>query len=134
MIQNGKDTSLARASGGLPQMGDALGGWKQKITFGVVTKTTLNGITSETMVEVQFMGVMQPFTDRQLLIKPEGERSWSWYWLHADPSLNLPDDNVVLYRDKQYRVMKKKNYTEYGYIEYQLVTDYEGVGPTVVTP
>lgn len=130
IFKNGKDTPLNQNSGTVPNVGDAMLNWFQNITFGVVTKTVVNAQVVETMEEVTFKGVWQPLTERKLMLKPEGQRAWSWYWLHADPALNLPVDNVVVYLGKQFRVMAKKNYELYGYVEYELVQDYTGAGPT----
>jgi hypothetical protein len=76
-----------------------------------------------------FQGVIQPFTERQLSLKPEGERAWSWFWLHADPVVTLEIDDVVLFKGVQTRVMAKKDYALYGYVEYHLVQDWQGAGP-----
>lgn len=134
VIQNGKNTPLNTNSGTVPNLNDALLDWFQQMTFGIVEKTVENFQVIETQTQVAFMGVIQPFTERQLLIKPEGERARSWFWVHADPSLILKTDSVVIYLGKQYRVMSNKDYRLYGYVEYQLVLDYTGSGPEVVTP
>jgi len=130
-IGQGKNTPLNQRAGSFPDVSDALLDWFQPMVFGVVTKTTQGFQVVETMTETSFQGVWQPFTDRQLLLKPEGERAWSWYWLHAEPTLNLEVDNVVNYLGTQYRVKSKKDYRLNGYVEYQLVEDYTGAGPTV---
>jgi hypothetical protein len=134
MIGNGKNTPLNANSGTVPNVGDALLNWFQPLTFGVVTTTVQNFRSVQTQVQVQCKGVWQPFTDKQLMLKPEGERARSWWWLHADPSLTLEPDSVVTYLGVQYRVMSQKDYRLYGYVEYQLVQGWTGSGPTVVTP
>lgn len=132
MIKNGKDTPINQNVGSVPNVGGALLDWFQPMTFGVVSKTVVNAQVVEEMAEVAFRGVWQPFTERKLMLKPEGQRAWSWYWVHADPSLNLEVDNVVVYIGVQYRVMAKKDYSLYGYVEYELVQDFTGAGPTPV--
>lgn len=121
-------------NGGVPFVGDAMDNWFQPMVFGIVVKTVVAGQAVETETPTHFRGVWQPFSARQLLLKPEGQRAWSWYWLHADPSLSLKVDDVVVYNERQYRVMAKKNYTLYGYIEYHLVTDWTGSGPEEGNP
>ena len=120
-------------AGNVPNVGEALIEWFQPMVFKIVTKAVVNYQAVETAVEVSFRGVFQPFSDRQLLLKPEGERAWSWYWIHSDPSLMLDVDDVIEYQGKNYRVMSLKNYSLYGYMDYHVITDYTGSDP-VVTP
>lgn len=133
-IGNAKNVPLNVQTGTVPNVNGAMQDWFQPMVFGIVTKETVGFQVVETETEISFRGVIQPLTERSLAIKPEGERAWSWLWLHADPSLSLNVDDVVTYLGKQTRVMAKKNYTIYGYIEYQLVQDWTGSGPEVVTP
>lgn len=132
-IANAKDIPLNQNSGTVPNVSGAMLEWFQAMIFGVVTKTEGKDTgfqAVETVVNVSFQGVIQPFTDRQLLLKPEGERAWTWLWLHADPTLNLQVDSVINYLTVQYRVASRKDFTLYGYVEYHLVEDYTGAGPT----
>lgn len=113
----------------LPYVGDTLLDYFQPMTFEIVTKTVLGFQLVETKSVTSFSGVLQPFTSQQLLIKPEGQRAWIWYMLHCDPSLALNPDDVIIYQGVQFRVMQKRDYTGYGYIEYDVVNDYTGSGP-----
>lgn len=131
-IKNAADTPLnEQGQGTIPNVNAALTNWMQPMVFGIVTKTTSGFEVVETMHEIEFQGVIQPLTGRRLMLKPEGQRAWTWFWLHADPGLNLQVDSVVIYRGKQTRVMAKKNYTIYGYVEYELVQDWTGAGPGI---
>lgn len=132
-IKNAKDIPLNANPGTLPDMSGALMNWFQKMTFGLVTKTATAFQAYEEMEEISFMGVIQPLSGRELVLKPEGERAWSWWWLHSNTALNLKVDDVVVYKTRQYRVMLKKNYSAYQYYEYHLVTDWTGSGPTAVS-
>lgn len=132
IIKQGKDTPLGSNSGTVPNMSDTLLNWFQQMTFGVVTKTAKNFQVYETMEEVSFLGVWQVLNARQLSMKPEGQQAWDWFMVHSQPQLNLNTDNVIIYLGKQYRVMAKKDYSLYGYIEYHLVDDYTASGPTPV--
>jgi hypothetical protein len=131
MFFNAKDRPLNANSGTLPDMGNTLSGWLQPITLGVVTKTVVNFQVVETQSEVSFQGVWQPFSARQLIIKPEGERAWKWYMLHAQIALPLKPDDVVTYRGIQYRVKADNDYSLYGYYQYELIEDWTGSGPEV---
>lgn len=134
IIGNGKDTPLNALAGTVPQVGDAMLDWFQPMMFEPVEKTVSGYQVVETMTPIQFMGVWQPLTERQLMLKPEGQRAWSWFWVHADPSLTLEVDSVITYLGVQYRVMTHKDYRLYGYVEYHLIQDWEGAGPTEATP
>ena len=114
----------------MPNVNSVLNGWTQAMTFMVVTKVSQGFQALETGTPVSFQGVIQPFTDKQLMLKPEGERAWSWYWVHADPSLMLTNDDVIIYETVQYRVMALKDYSKNGYMEYHLIEDTTGAGPT----
>lgn len=134
-IKQGKDTPLGeQPQGSVPQMGQTLDQWLQPLTVGIVTKTIKNFQSVETMVQYTFRGVWQVFTARQLMLKPEGQRAWSWYMIHTQTDLVLKVDDVFEYKGKQYRVMLKKNYSLYGYFEYDVVQDWENSGPEVVEP
>lgn len=128
-IQNGKNTPLNTNSGTVPNVNGAMLNWFQPMIFTVVTKIVVGGEVVETGTPINFRGVIQPLSNRDLLIKPEGERAWTWYMLHADPSLALNVDDVVNYLGQQTRVMARKDYRLYGYIYYELIQDYTGSGP-----
>lgn len=124
MISNGSDRLLSQNPGTLPDVSGALFEWFQTITFIQIVKTIINFQSVETQVPTTFQGVWQPFTDQQLTLKPEGQRSWKWFMLHAQPSLILKPDDIVSYQGEKFRVMSKRDYKEYGYIEYHCIGDY----------
>lgn len=128
-ILNAANTPINVQTGSIPNVNDGMFDWFQLLTFEPVVKTTTAFQLIEVGDPINFWGVIQPFTDRELLIKPEGERSWTWLWLHAQPQLKLENDDVVLYLGVQTRVMTRKNYTMYGYVVYSLVQDWTGSGP-----
>lgn len=129
MIFNASSRPLSKNPGTLPDVSDALLNYFQKMVFTRITKQIINFKNVEVPIDTDFLGVWQPFTDQQLQMKSEGQRKWKWFLLHADPSLSLKPDEVVNYQNVQYRVMAKKDYTNYGYIEYHLINDYTGAGP-----
>ena len=112
--------------GGLPQMSNTLNGWEVPLTLTKITQKIVDGdrITEEQIIN--FQGVFQPLKDEQLQFKPEGERSWSWYWIHAKAgTLNLQTQDKISFNGIKYKVMSVKDYSIYGYIEYEIVRDYE---------
>lgn len=128
-IANGADTPLNALAGSVPDVSGAMQDYFQPMTFTPVSKAVEGFQVVETPTPIVFRGVIQPFTERQLMLKPEGERSWTWLMVHADPSLTLNTDDVMLYLGKQTRVMARKNYRIYGYVEYHVIQDYTGSGP-----
>lgn len=110
----------------LPQLGTAVFGWEQRLLIGIVGKFQEDYLTKEAVVYKKFRAVKQPLAVRQLELKPEGERAWAWYWLHAESALQLTLDDEVIFDDgNRYRVMGRKDYSDYGYMEYELVKGYE---------
>lgn len=118
-------------SGTVPDMSGAIGDYYQPMIFQRVAKIVEGFQVVETGTQYSFQGTIQPLTQRQLMLLPEGERAWTWFMLHADPSLTLQVDEVVIYKGKQTRVMGRKDFFLYGYVEYGLVQDWTGSGPTV---
>lgn len=129
VIANGRNTPLNVRTGSVPDVGGAMRDWFQPMVFTVVAKSTVAFQAVERAIPIRFQGVIQPLSGRRLMLKPEGQRAWTWLWLHADPALTLEVDQVVMYLGKQTRVMNQKDYTLYGYVEYELVQDWTGSGP-----
>ena len=129
MFNNASNTPINASSGTVPNVNSALLNWFQSMTFETIAKNISGFQAAETGTKVSFMGVWQSLSGKQLLLKPEGQRGWSWWWLHADPSLHLEVDEIVIYLGKQYRVMSQKDYSLYGYMEYTLIDDWTGSDP-----
>ena len=109
-----------------PQMDRILDGWEVPLTLIKITQNIVEGDVVTTETPISFMGVWQPLRDEQLQYKPEGERSWSWYWIHAKSgTLNLQTQDKIKFQGKRYKVMSVKDYSLNGYIEYQLILDYQ---------
>ena len=111
---------------GMPQMNTTLNGWEVPITLTKVVQTVTDGDVSYAEQIYSFMGVWQPLRDEQLQFKPEGQRSWSWYWLHVKSGiLNLTTSDKVVFNNERYKVMSVKDYSLNGFVEYELVKDYQ---------
>ena len=128
-MNNAANRSFTGRQGTLPDVSGAMTDYFQPMIFETLTKTTVGFEVLETASPLNFRGLIQPLTERQLFFKPEGQRAWSWYLLHADPSLTLDVDDVVNWNGQQTRVMSRKNFDEFGYVEYHLVQDWTGAGP-----
>ena len=112
--------------GGLPQMANTLNEWEVPLTLKRIKQSIIDGDSVKTEEIINFQGVFQPLRDDQLQFKPEGQRSWSWYWIHAKAgTLNLQTQDKIEFNNVRYKVMSVKDYSLYGYIEYQVILDYE---------
>lgn len=114
---------------GMPNMRNTLNGWEVPLTLVKITQEVIDGEASKKSEFIRFFGVWQPLRDEQLQFKPEGQRSWEWIWIHAKSgTLNLETQDKVIFNNKRYKVMNVKDYSLNGFIEYQLVRDYEDIG------
>lgn len=129
-IRNACNIPLNQSTGTTPELSGALLDLFQPMSFQVVTKTVEGYKVKEKSSPINFRGLLQPLSAQRLAMKPEGERKWIWQRLHATPDLELNPDDVIVYNGVQYRVMAKYGWALYGYVEYELVNDYTGAGPT----
>ena len=110
----------------MPQMGTTLTGWEVPLTLVKVIQDIVDGDAVFTEQEINFLGCFQPLKDEELQFKPEGQRSWSWYWIHAKSgTLNLQTADKIIFNNKRYKVMSVKDYSLNGFIEYQIIRDFE---------
>lgn len=111
---------------GMPNMAATLSGWEVPLTLVKVTQDVRDGFLFTTETEINFIGVWQPLRDEQLELKPEGQRSWKYYWIHAKSgTLDLETADKIIFQGKQYKVVERKDYSLNGFIEYQVCEDYE---------
>ena len=104
----------------LPLVVEALWDLGLSIQFAVIGKATVDFQTVESVTDIiDFIGVLQPIPPRKLMVKPEGQRTWKWWTLYATQELEL--DWVISDEEKKiYRVMSKTDWSQAGYIEYEL--------------
>lgn len=111
---------------GMPNMANTLDGWEVPLSLIKIIQAIEDGDLKTTEQKINFMGVWQPLRMEQLQFKPEGQRSWEWIWIHAKASeLNLNTADKVIFNNKRYKVENLKDYSLNGFIEYELVRDYE---------
>lgn len=123
---NFNKTKNLKSLSGMPQMSDTFNGWQVPLTLEQVFQDIVEGDKVEAAKLINFQGVWQPLKDEELQSKPEGQRSWEWIWIHAvSGSLNLETGDKVIFNKKRYKIMAVKDYSLNGFIEYQLVRDYE---------
>lgn len=128
-IARGMNRPKSVPSGTVPDVGTAMLDYFQPLQMTTITKGVLGFQAIETGVVTKFRGVVQPFTGRQLLLKPEGQRAWNWMTLFSEPVLTLDVDDIMTFLGKDTRVMARKDFALYGYLVYELVQDWTGSGP-----
>lgn len=122
--RNRSISSMIRS--GMPQMNTTLTGWEVPLTLVKIVQSVVEGDLQTTETQITFKGVWQPLKDEALELKPDGQRSWEWIWIHAQSSqLNLETADKVIFNNKRYKVMEKKDYGLNSFVEYQLCRDYE---------
>ncbi len=128
-IYNASSRLLSQNPGTLPDVSGALFNWFQPLTFITFVTTVVNFNAVRTPTQICSQGVIQPFTAQRLMLKPEGERKWKWKLIHALPNVIVePGDDFtvvdVVNGNTSFRCMAKKDWKEYGYVEYEAVEDY----------
>ena len=123
--------SVSDAALALPSLYASIVGWFRPLVLGRVTKTVVDFETKEVFREFRCMGVIQPFGVQELNMKPEGQGKWNWQMLHTTRDVNLLNDERFVLRGTPFRVMRKKDYSDYGYVVYELTQDYTKAAPDV---
>jgi hypothetical protein len=115
---------MAVNSPALPNVGGAIGAWAAPLEFMLVGKEQRDFQTVEVLYPKRARGIRAPLKAQEIAMKPEGERAWRWEAIHCTPSLQLRIDDVVIFAGVRYRVTGKKDYAEYGYLEYEILQDF----------
>tara|TARA_R110000851_G_scaffold306239_5_gene464505 strand:- start:1309 stop:1671 length:363 start_codon:yes stop_codon:yes gene_type:complete len=110
----------------MPQMGSAFSGWQSNITLNKVTQTNVRGDITNVLTAITFKGTVQPLSPEQILLKPEGERSWRWLQIHVFAGGdNLKTGDRISYKESFYKVMADLDYSNNNFVEYHLVEDFQ---------
>lgn len=107
-----------------PQLGINM--WSQNSKAKVVQQfVDENGNVQNRNCYFDFDGVIQPLSPEEIKVKEEGQWSWDWYWFHTRADVQLKTNDVVIYRGKEYKIMARKDYSDYGHIEYHCIKDWQ---------
>jgi hypothetical protein len=111
----------------LPNMSNVVRAWMQSMILHISSKSIVNFEVVEDTYKVWAVGTRQPMTAQKLAIKPEGQRSWLWQELHLLPDVKLNVDDQVRFdpTGPMFRVMAKEDFSDYGYIRYELTQGFE---------
>ena len=135
-ISNARDRSIAQGGASpVPSMATTLYGILEPCVFVLVLKqqdpTTLRII--EIKQPISTAASHQPLKNREIEIKPEGQRSWTWIKVFALPDCPLqPKDVVILpwpeFNGQPFRIMGSKPWQSKGFMYYEMVADYQARG------
>lgn len=109
---------------GMPQMSTVLSGWENTISLKRVVQTISAGLPVLTTTTISFVGVIQPLNPESISLKAEGQRAWEWLQIHMTAGEPLNVNDIIVYNDKEFKVMAKRDYTLNGYIEYHVAKDF----------
>lgn len=109
----------------MPNMATTVSYWQIPLTLQKTIQNIVNGDLVVTKKTYQFKGVIQPLSDEKLQFKPEGQRSWTYYWVHTNSKLNFQTADKIIYKNERYKITAIKNYELYGYKELEIIKDYE---------
>ncbi len=126
MLINAKDQPLSQVTTGLPDVSRAVARLLQPVTFEYMQRTLVEGRMQAIPIKVQTQASKQPFTAQMLKVKPEGDRAWSWYWIHSLINLEVQINDRIRFNGMAFKIMEKLNYREYGYFEYHAILDVQG--------
>lgn len=127
-LQQGKNVLLNQRPGNVPDVRGGVMSWFRPMILSYVRKETVNLVLVETCCEVQTSGFITP-KGRPLDIKSTGQRRWDAKTLFTLPVVVLsPDDIVTVVNlvkgNISYRVMNIQDWSEAGYVAYDLLEDY----------
>lgn len=108
-----------------PQLGINM--WSQNSRAKVVNQFVDDkGNVQNRIYYFDFDGVIQPLDPEEIKVKDEGQWSWDWYWFHTKEDVQLKTNDIVMYKGHEYKIMAKKDYSDYGHVEYHCIKDWQG--------
>ncbi|MCK4782531.1 MAG: hypothetical protein KAV87_02190 [Desulfobacteraceae bacterium] len=112
--------------GPFPQVGGILPAWQKAMTLKKVTDTIVDFGNVKTETDFEFQGVFEPMPAREIYLKPEGQRNWKWWSLWTKTGIEINNGDIVVdFKSLRFRVMKKTDWAQAGYIKFDLVEDYK---------
>ena len=99
----------------IPNMSGVLVGFEQKITKRVVTTTTVDFVQTEVNADTTIKAVVQ-VADMETKQAENLDFSKRYIQIHSGKD-NLDINDFVLYKTVKYRIVRKNNYSDYGYVE-----------------
>ena len=121
-----KDVKSNGRQGPFPKMGGILSAWQSTMKFKLITDTLVDYVITKTETSYDFEGVFQPMPARELVLKPEGQRNWKWWKLWTRTDYKISNSDIIEdYNGVRFKVMKQSGWNQAGYVQYDLVEEYE---------
>lgn len=127
-LLNARNIPLNQASSNLPDVSATVRSFLYPMTFEKLQNTLVNGYAQNVIIKTCTLGCIQPFTPQMLKVKPEGERNWKWYTIHALTDLVLQNNDQIKINSVNYKIMERLDYYQYGYVEYHAIEFYVSNG------
>lgn len=125
MLINANKLTIQQNVGGLPDVSAAVMILLQPVTVDLVIQQLINGYYKPIKnYSVNTQASVQPLP-QELAIKMEGERNWRWSLIHILPNVILNNNDLITLFGIQYKVMKKENWFQYGYVDYIVVEGFQ---------
>lgn len=118
-----KDRPIDCANG-MPNMAMAFGNWIETGPV-LILHTVLKQGEAVRLSRTTIAGTaVQPLSAQKIAMKPEGERAWKWWMIHATNALDAMVGDVIEIRKVGYRLMAKFDFSRNGYSHFEAVEDY----------
>ncbi len=128
MLTNANKGTLQNNVGGLPDVSAAVEYLLQPVSVDIVIQQMINGYYQPIARRIDTQASVQPMP-QELAIKMEGERNWRWSLIHILPNVDLQNNDFITLFGIKYKVMKRENWFQYGYILYSVVEGFQQEQP-----
>ena len=72
--------------GSLPRVDSAMNSWGVPLTVNLVSRLLTEFTSIETLTPITTIGILQSYSERELMIRPESERQFQWWMFHVKAS------------------------------------------------
>ena len=125
----GKDITInqLKSGGQMPQL-TASFAWESVITADIIEQSQdATGAIVETKQTITLSGIIQPFTSEEIALKPDGQRSWSWYRLDVrNIYQELYNGQLINIDGLEYKIMAKRDWYRNNFRTYEIILNYQG--------
>lgn len=109
----------------IPKVNGALRGWMKTQVFNLIVKTVVNHIPTESFTKFTVKMNIQPMPPEKVNRKPEEQRSWIWYSIWINKSVELKIDDIIEIQGKRYKIQSKIRWDDAGYFSFEATEDFE---------
>ena len=122
-ILNANKKNLSQTTSQVPDVSGAIQRNLQPLTFVRMQKRIIDGFVKSIPVTEKYLASIQPLKPKDLVIKPQGERAWSWYMIHSLVNLELKLGDQFESGGAKYKIMGRSNYSQFGYFYQECIED-----------